>query len=443
MRALMISAMQSGAGKTVLTCALIRALQNAGLAVEAFKCGPDYLDPMFHRRVLGTPCNNLDLFLQGDAGVHRTLGSSRADIAVIEAAMGFYDGVSGTDQASAWQIAAQEDIPVVLAVHPQGSSLTLAAQLQGLLGFRVPNNIVGVILTHCKPSLAAHLTPLIEHACDISVVGYLPPMDEASFASRHLGLVTAPQIPDFEQRIDAIAAMLCSTCKLDALIDLSQEVRPATYATSRAPSKCRIGVARDEAFCFYYDSGLARLQELGAELVNVSPLHDTELPPVDALYLGGGYPELHARQLAANHTMRHTLLEALHSGMPTVAECGGFLYLQEELIDAEGMAHPMVGSLSGQAFPAGQLVRFGYAHLYAKNDSLLLRAGEQLPTHEFHHWDSTNNGEDLTACKPSGRTWRCCHVRPSLYAGFPHLHFAGELPLASRFVEAAIRYGGV
>ena len=466
----MVSAMQSGAGKTVLTCALLRALQRRGLDVAGFKCGPDYLDPLFHRRVLGTACDNLDLFLQGEAGVRDVLGSARADLGVIEGAMGFFDGVGGTDEASAWQLAAQEGIPVVLAVRPSGSSLTLAAQVRGMQTFRAPDPIAGIVLTDCKPSLAAHLRPLLERECGLPVLGCLPTLPEASFASRHLGLVRAEEVPDFERRIDVVADALEAACDLDALVGLATSVRPAagregddgparpadgrtaavrTGPTSSAPTtsdlptaslaapRCRIAVARDEAFCFYYEAGLARLETAGAELVAFSPLRDATLPVADALYLGGGYPELHAARLSANGTMRQALRAAVATGMPTLAECGGFMYLQQYITGAQGVAHPMVGALPGRSAPAGRLVRFGYAHLVAERDSLLLRAGERLPVHEFHHWDSTDNGRDLVATKPTGASWCCCHATQTLHAGFPHLHLAGELPLAERFVHAA------
>ena len=474
MNTIMVSAMQSGAGKTVLTCAVIRALQQRGLSVAGFKCGPDYLDPMFHARVLDAPSHNLDLFLQGDVGVRQTLGSVHANIAVIEGAMGLFDGIGGTEEASAWQLAAREGIPVVLAVRPGGSSLTLAAQIRGLCSFRCPNVVAGIVLTACRPTLAAHLSPIIERECELPVLGYLPPMEEASFASRHLGLVTADEVPDLSRRVDEVARQLEQTCDLDGLITLAcrggsastggpvdPSARHATatrasmdsareelllpnlpQTTTQQPApRCRIAVARDEAFCFYDDAGLARLEACGAELVAFSPLHDKELPAVDALYLGGGYPELHAAELAANEPMRRAMREAALDGMPTVAECGGFMYLQEELTDEQGATFPMVGALPGQAASAGRLVRFGYAWLEAEKDSLLLRAGERIPVHEFHRWDSTHNGTDLAARKPTGESWRCCHATDSLHAGFPHLHFAGELPLAERFVARAAEFG--
>ncbi len=440
----MVSALQSGAGKTVLACGLMRALQQRGMRVAGFKCGPDYLDPMFHRRVLGAPSDNLDLFLQGGARVHQTLARAQADVAIIEGAMGLYDGVAGTDESSAWQLAALERLPVVLAVRPRGASLTLAAQICGALGFRNPSQVVGVILTDCREALATYLRPIIERECGIAVLGFLPPMEEAVFESRHLGLVRADEVADLDERMNAIAAQLRRSVDLDALLalappwdgaDAGPRSKPAWVGEkAKGQHRCRIGVARDEAFCFYYEAGLARLEECGATLVPFSPLRDAELPTVDALYLGGGYPELHIRELAANAQLRAAVRDAVASGLPTVAECGGFLYLQQSLVNAAGEEQPMVGALPGRGYAAGRLVRFGYAHLRAESDSLLFRAGEAVPVHEFHHWESTENGADLTAEKPSGRSWRCCHATPTLYAGWPHLHFAGELPLAERFV---------
>ena len=180
MKRLMISAMASGSGKTVLTCGLLAALTARGHAAQALKCGPDYIDPMFHEKVLGVPSRNLDLFLQGEDGVRRTLLKQKGDYVVVEGAMGFYDGVNGTDRASAWQVARTASLPVVLAIRPGGSSLTLAAQVKGLLTFRADSQIRGLVLTACRPSLYAHLAPILEEETGLPVLGYLPPMEEAN-----------------------------------------------------------------------------------------------------------------------------------------------------------------------------------------------------------------------------------------------------------------------
>ena len=441
MRRLMVAAPASGSGKTVLTCGLLAAFQARGISTEAFKCGPDYIDPMFHQKVLGLPSRNLDLFLQGEQGVRHTLSGQQADLALIEGAMGYYDGLNGTDQASAWHTARTGDLPVVLAVRPGGSSLTLAAQLKGLRDFRRESNLRGIVLTLCKPSLYAHLAPILTRETGLPVLGYLPPMEEGAIKSRHLGLLTAGEITDLEQRFAKIAQQLEKTVDLDALWSLAAEVPPQPVPIkSQTTPRCTIGVAWDEAFCFYYQDSLDALKAAGAELNFFSPLRHETLPAVDGLYLGGGYPELYAAQLTQQTSMRQAISAALADGLPTVAECGGFLYLQEQLQTPEGIPFPTVGFLPGESYPTGRLQRFGYLTIKTETDSLLFRAGEEIPAHEFHHWDSTHNGTDLVAQKVDGRTWSFGYTSPTLYAAFPHLHLGGQSPLAARFVAATAAY---
>ncbi len=437
----MITAMQSGGGKTVMTCGLMRALQRRGLSVQGFKSGPDYIDPMFHSLVLGVPSRNLDLFLQGEGGVRATLSGGRGDVAVLEGAMGFYDGLAGTDQVSPWRLAEVTDTPAILVLRPGGQSLTLAAQVRGLMEFRSPSHIRGLLLTDTKPGLYDYLRPILERETDLPVLGFLPPMEEARLPSRHLGLVTAGEIPELSARFDAVAAALEANVELDRLLEIGveSEDRPVRTAPKR-PAMCRIAVARDQAFSFYYEDNLETLRDSGAELVFFSPVSDESLPEADGLYLGGGYPELSRKELSANVFMRRSILEAVQAGMPTVAECGGFLYLQKYLRDKENRQFPMAGALPGEGYPTDRLQRFGYVTLRPETDSLLFRAGEQIPAHEFHYWDCTDFGIDLMAEKANGKQWRCGYVSESLYAAFPHLHFRGPVPLAERFVRAAIRY---
>ena len=440
---LMISAMGSGSGKTVLTCGLLAALKRRGIACEAFKCGPDYIDPMFHTRVSGVPCRNLDLFLQGRKGLLKTLKAQRRPIALIEGAMGYYDGVAGTTQDSAWEIAREGRIPVILAVRPEGSSATLAAQIKGMMQFRDPDRIAGLILTVCRPALYDHLRPVLERETALPVLGYLPPMKEAELKSRHLGLWTAGEVADLRERLEAVAVQTEKTVDLDRLLSLCVSERlPGTLPSGplmhTGKPACTVAVARDEAFCFYYEDSLDALREAGAELCFFSPIRDRHLPPCERLYLGGGYPELYARELSENTSMRESIAEALRGGLPVLAECGGFLYLQQSLEDPEGRRYPMAGVLPGEGIRTGRLQRFGYAWLKPEKDSLLFRAGETIPVHEFHYWDSTENGTDLPVEKPDGRRWKCGFVSPVMYAAFPHLHLGGELPLAARFVKGPV-----
>ncbi len=431
----MLAAMNSGAGKTTVTCALLRALTRRGIDAQGYKCGPDYIDPMFHRRVLGVLCENLDVFLQGEAGVLRTLSHQRHEFAVLEGAMGFYDGIGGTEQGSAWQIAALSNTPVVLILNPSGIGITLAAQVKGLMEFRAPNRIAGLLLNGCSESLFAYLKPILECECGLPVLGYLPKMEDCRLASRHLGLITADEIADFDRRFDALAEALEQHADIDRLLALCADVDPSAAETIAREPICRIAVARDAAFCFYYEENLRALQEAGAELCFFSPLADSGLPACDGLYLGGGYPELYAAELSGNRSMLESVRKAAADGMPVVAECGGFLYLQKSLAGL-----PMTGVLNGEGFSTERLQRFGYVTLQAEADSLLFRAGEAIPAHEFHYWDCTENGTDLAAVKANGKAWRCGFCTATMYAAFPHLHFGGELPLAERFVNAAARF---
>lgn len=360
--------------------------------------------------------------------------------------MGFYDGLGGTThRASAWHAAHTLGLPVLLAVRPKGASLTLAAQIKGLAAFRSPSHIAGLFLSDCSPMLAKSLTPMLEEETGLPVAGYLPHMEEAVLESRHLGLQTAGEIKNLTARIQRVARTLEDTLDWEKFLTLFD--RRAGWETpppspARRGKAVHVAVARDEAFCFTYAETLDTLEDAGAELVFFSPLHDENVPETAcALYLPGGYPELYAAQLAENGSMRESVRAAVSGGMPTVAECGGFLYLGRALEGMDGKSYPMAGYLPGEGLRKERLVRFGYTELAADTDSLLFRAGESVPVHEFHYWDSTQNGEGLTAVKPlTGRSWRCGFVTDRLYAAFPHLYFPGRPGMAERFVQAAKLY---
>ena len=437
MKKIMIAAMRSGSGKTVFSCGLMMALKKLGLSVQACKCGPDYIDPMFHGKTLGIPSRNLDLFLQGREGLRRTLRNCVADVVVTEAAMGYYDGIAETERCSAWEIARETDMPALLVLRPGGESITLAAQVRGMLDFRGESMIRGLVLTDCREGLFRLLRGSLERETGLPVLGYLPPMEQAVLPERHLGLLTPDEIDGIRERFSSIADQISQTVDLNAILALAADMPDAGRREPKSEtSTCRIAVARDEAFCFLYEDSLDSLRSAGAELCFFSPLHDTALPGnTDGLYLPGGYPELHAEELAQNEAMRRAIRETVRSGLPTVAECGGFLYLQESMENEQGRSHPMCGVLGGRGYRTERLQRFGYVNLIAEQDSLLFRQGETIPAHEFHYWDCTENGTALLAVKADGRNWRCGFADENLYAAFPHLHLGGELPLAERFVE--------
>ena len=441
----LLAAPRSGSGKTTMTCALLMALKRRGCAPCAFKSGPDYIDPMFHRAVLGVESRNLDLFFSAPETV-RTLyakGAAGHGAAVCEGAMGFYDGLGGvSDRASAWHLADTLGLPVLLVVEPKGQSLTLAAELKGLDSFRTPSHIAGILLNNCTARMHALLAPMLEEETGLPVLGFLPKLPEAVIGSRHLGLYTAAEVENLQQKLALLADAAEEHIDWPRLLDLCEKEPPALPARAETPpARVRIAVAQDEAFCFTYAETLEAFRDAGAEVVFFSPLRDTALPEnIGGLYLPGGYPELHARELSENTSLLREIKRKIESGLPTAAECGGFLYLGQSLTDAEGQSWPMVGVLPGEAKDAGRLVRFGYAELSADSDSMLFRAGESFPIHEFHHWDSTANGAALAAKKPvGGAEWRCGSVNEHFYAGFPHLYWAGT-PLPQRFAAAAENY---
>ena len=440
---LLLAAPASGSGKTMMTCALLRALQRRGLSPCAFKCGPDYIDPMFHRAALGVEGCNLDLFLSDTATVRMLYGSYCRchDAAVCEGVMGYYDGLGGsTSRASAWHVADTLDMPVLLVLRPKGASLTLAALVRGLKQFRTPSHLAGVLLNDCTPMLAKNLAPMLERETGLPVLGCLPHLPQAVVESRHLGLCTAGEIAELDRRLDVLADALEENAGLPRLLELCDRSAPVFSDKQNRKSPCvRIAVAQDEAFCFAYAESLRMLEDAGAELIPFSPLRDAALPPdISGLYLPGGYPELHTEELAQNGSMRRSVRQTVEHGLPTVAECGGFLYLCQSLEGENGTVHPMAGVLPGTGLRKDRLVRFGYAELTAERDSLLFRAGETAPVHEFHYWDCTENGTAFTLKKPvTGRSWRGGFATPTLYAAFPHLYFAGHPELAERFVQAA------
>ena len=427
----------SGCGKTTVTSAVLRALQRRGEALTAFKCGPDYIDPMFHTAVLGIPSRNLDLFFVDEKEARSQLARHvpAGGMGVIEGVMGFYDGVSGTsDTASAAHLARATDTPAVLIVRPRGQSLSLAAEIKGFRDF-APNTLRGVILNGVSKAMYPFYKAIAEQA-GLTVYGCLPPVPAAEIPDRHLGLVTAQEIGDLQAKLDLLADAAEEGLDLDGLCALARTAPPlADEGAPLAPAAdrpVRIAVARDRAFCFYYADNFDVLRALGAELVEFSPLDDQALPAgIDGLYLGGGYPELYAAQLAENRSMRESVRSAVQGGLPAIAECGGFLYLHRTL-DGNKMA----GVIDADARMTGRLQPFGYVTLTAARDNLLCRAGERIRAHEFHYAQSDDNGSAFRAEKPNGRAWDCVHATETLYAGFPHLYLRANPAFAQNFVRA-------
>ena len=486
---ILIAAPGSGSGKTLLTCALLRLLGRKGIRAAAYKCGPDFIDPMFHKKVLGTPSRNLDLYLAGEDGVRRSFaagcegtrrsfaaggedvrrsfaaGCEGAQIAVIEGVMGYFDGTGASGmEGSSYHLASVLQAPVLLAADVRGMSRSAAALIKGFTDYGEQKMIRGAFLNRVSPAMANRISGWLESEVGIPVLGSFPADDSLRIESRHLGLVEPDEVPDLLQKIDHAADLLDQTLNLELLLEIAgdapvlrvekerlnksvtaaesaQEDSAAVSAREDAAAKASpvtIAVAEDEAFSFYYEDNLELLEELGAEIVSFSPLHDTSLPEADGLLIGGGYPELRAQELAANTFMISSIRRAAEQGMPILAECGGFQYLQEKLVDSEGIEHRMCGVLKGCSRMTNKLVRFGYVEV--SGEGSYFGSGRTIRGHEFHYSDSTNNGNVCRAVKPDGRAWDCMVVQGRITAGYPHLYYRSDPAFAEAFVAECRKF---
>ena len=530
---LMITAPGSGSGKTLITCGLLRLLKRHAMKPAAFKCGPDYIDPMFHTRVLGIPSRNLDTFFsppipQGTSGdactaasgcgntacentvcentvcgiMARAASGVCADIAVIEGVMGYFDGTGESGmQASSFDLAAQTGTPAVLVVNARGMGRSVVPLIRGFAeyGKDAPGSdhahrpmcgktagIRGVILNRISAGMYPRMKAWIEKDTDVKVIGFVPQDESFAWGSRHLGLLRPEEIGGLQKKIDRLADLMEETIDTEALLALARSAGPMPKAAREAEAAKpgeklsaseaaqrlekmlrppRIAVARDEAFEFYYEDNLELLEECGAEIVYFSPLHDRTFPEADGLVAGGGYPELYAGELSENEEMMAQIRARAAAGMPILAECGGFMYLQEYLEvrergeDYKGdqkapetlQRYRMCGVLPGTCRMTDRLVRFGYLELEMKDGENgtegylpegYLMKGHRIRGHEFHYFDSTDAGDACTARKPGGqRSWDCMAVQGNIMAGFPHLYYRSDPAFAQRFVSACAAWG--
>jgi cobyrinic acid a,c-diamide synthase len=444
----MIVGSGSGCGKTTVTCALLAALKEREKKITAFKCGPDYIDPMFHSEVLGTRSRNLDIFLCGEDTVRYLLASDAAgsDMAVIEGVMGMYDGAGfEDDDCSANHISRATATPELLVVNVRGKSLSLAAEVGGYLGF-MENNIRGVILNNCSSAMYGAYEQLLREKLGVRCYGYMPYVSNAEIGSRHLGLITAAEIADLKERMKRLGQEAMATLDLDGIMELAAAAGELEYEepqiSESAVKDVPIAIARDKAFCFYYEDSLELLRRLGARLIPFSPLEDRELPAgVRGIIIGGGYPEVHIAQLSENKDMMASIRKAVKEGMPVYAECGGFMYLGQSITEG-AERYETVGAIPGNSVMTDRLVRFGYKTLTARKNNLMCRRGDTIKCHEFHYSDTDDCGDGFTAANRRGRSWDAIQTSDSIFAGYPHLHLWSNVRFAENFVEKCRSYGG-
>lgn len=444
----MIAAPKSGSGKTMLVTALLELWRLMGKNVFSVKTGPDYIDPLFHKSVSGVPSFNLDTFFTDRMQTLELLSKAAEDsgygTCVMEGVMGLYDGIGGVCQeGSSYELARWTKTPVILVIDAKGAARSLLAVIKGMLAMDEGHLIRGIILNRISEGFFERIRTLIRDETGIPVVGFLPERKELSIESRYLGLKLPGEIDGIRERIRRAAEVISETLNLDLLIQITAKTEDISVTSGlryAVKQKYRIAIAKDEAFCFYYRENLRLLSEMGCEFVFFSPLHDKGLPEnINGMLLGGGYPELFAKRLSKNESMRRSVKDAIDDNMPVIAECGGFLYLHEWLSDQNACEYPMCGVVQGRAYYGERMKHFGYVSLEMQMEEGNSFHG--LKGHEFHRYDSTNPGRDLLATKPyDGTRYRTGHLQHARYMGFVHVYLPSQPLLAKAFCKEVAHY---
>ncbi len=441
----LVAAPKSGSGKTLLTCALLGALKNMRKNVMAYKCGPDYIDPMFHRNVQKLECENIDSFFLGE---DKTEGffvktAKNHDIAVIEGVMGLFDGQSvENEKGSAYEIACLTKTPIILIIDTHGMSRSMLPLIKGFLDFDREKLIKGIILNRITPSFYGMIKPVLEKELSVPVLGYYPKREDLVIESRHLGLKLPNETAQMEERLEKAARQFEETCDLSHIIRIAKAAEELKEDFEEKKnvvcpeSNLTLAVARDEAFCFYYDANIRMFEEMGVKIRYFSPLHDERIPgDADGLLLGGGYPELYLKGLRDNISMRDSVKKAIEDGLPSLTECGGFMYLHENILASDGAKYEMAGVIKADVENRGKLVRFGYINITEK-EPVFLKKESCIRAHEFHYYDSSDNGDSCVAKKPaSDRHWNCIHEGDDHFWGFPHLYYPSNPDFVINFIK--------
>lgn len=442
MNRLIISANSSGSGKTSITCGILKILKDMGLKVSAFKSGCDYIDGMYHSKITENASHNLDSCFSNENVLKYILceNSKTSDISIIEGVMGFYDGIGFTTKSSTYELSKMLNTPTVLILDCHSMGASIGAVLKGFLTYKSDNLIKGVIFNR----ISSHLYDYTKQvALDMGIVpiGYIPKLSEdLLLESRHLGLITAEEINNFDNKLSKLAETISRTLDINKLLEISKcNNLDYTSINHIDGKKIKIAISKDVAFSFIYGDNIDFLKRSNCEIVYFSPLYDKELPQnIDGLILCGGYPELYAKTLSENLSMIKSIKKAIQNGTPFIAECGGFMYLQSS-ITIDNVKYPMIDIFHGDCFKTNKLVRFGYTKLIPKSKNLMFNG--ELTTHEFHYSDTTCNGNDYSAIKMSNRkSWECVHGNNSFYAGYPHLYFYGNIDQINNFIKECISF---
>ena len=445
--AIVLAGTRSGVGKTTIATGIMGALARRGLRVQPFKCGPDYIDPSYHLMACGVPSRNIDTWMLSHQTALELYGraAQSAEIAVVEGVMGLYDGHANlTEQGSTAEVAKLLRAPVILIANAARVARSIAAEVLGFRQFDPSVDIAGVILNGVgSPRHLEFCKPPIEDATGLPVLGYMPRREDLRVPERHLGLIPTVEGVVVEKWFDELTAQIESTIDLARLLEVAKQadtpqVSPSVFPAESQPRKARIGMAQDKAFNFYYQDSLDMLEAWGAELVPFSPLADAAVPDgVGGVYIGGGFPEIFARELAANERMKRSIREAHTQGRAIYAECGGLMYLGDALTDFDGAAHEMVGLIPARSSMSKGRLTLGYREVEALSDGALLAKGETARGHEFH-WSVADSPSSAAQAAYTIRSQdgRIEGFRSgSLWASYIHIHMGSKPGMARRFVE--------
>ncbi len=451
---IIIAGTNSGAGKTTLTLALLAALSRSGVNVQPFKTGPDYIDPMHHARAAGRVSYNLDSWmLSRDAVLELFSKHARdAEISVIEGVMGLYDGLRDSGEGSTAHLAKLLNVPVILVINARAMATSAAAIALGFKEFDRDVNLAGIMLNNVgSESHYKYVKSAIEKNTAIPVIGHLPRDSEIKLPERHLGLLPVLESGANDQLYEKLVAHINKNIDLKKLREIAEragalpEHKTSVFAGDRAGKKVRIAVARDKAFNFYYQDNLEILEHYGAELVEFSPIADESLPSgVDGIYIGGGFPEIFARELSENTRLKCEIRDRAKAGMPLYAECGGLMYLMDELLDFNGASFGMVGIFNGAARMTKKLQTFGYVTAEAAAGNILSNKGDTIRAHIFHYstLDGAERGTAYRLSKNSGKVIQDGLQKWNTLAGYTHFHFAANIDFARNFIKNCEIHGG-
>ncbi len=442
-----IAGVRSGVGKTTIATAIMAALTRRGYQVQPFKAGPDYIDPSYHQIACGVPSRNLDTWLLPHPTVLELFqrAAGQKQISIVEGVMGVFDGHSNlTEVGSTAELAKLLNAPVILVADAGKVARSVAAEVLGYQLFDPDLRIAGVILNGVgSPRHLEFCQPQIEATTGLPVVGYLPRREEFIQPERHLGLIPTVEGTVANLWYDAIAKQVEETFDLDRIIQIASTCNPPpaqteAYPLENQPKKARIAIAQDKAFSFYYQDSLDLLEAWGAELIPFSPLEDQQLPPgAGGIYIGGGFPEMFAAQLAANAPMLASIRDAVDRGVPVYGECGGLMYLGRSLSDLEGNQHPMVGAIPAVSAMSDTRLVLGYREVESRVDNPLMGRGQRVRAHEFH-WSTLEaaptDQESVYRVVDQENRPDGFHVG-SVWASYVHIHLGSDPSLARRFVD--------